>query len=175
MKCRTCGTEIVTNKNATKYCSDICHFWMYASVGEKNECWIWTGPKSNFGHGSFISGYSGHVQAHRISWEIHRGKIPEGLCVCHDCPGGDNPACVNPEHLWLGTKAENSRDRDEKGRHVALYGENANGAKLTEENVSEIRRRAKLGEPCARMDKEFSISPGYAWRIVNRKSWNHVR
>lgn len=95
--------------------------------------------------------------------------------MCHDCPGGDRPDCVNPNHLWLGTRADNNYDRDKKGRHVALRGENANGARLTEDIVKEIRRRAAEGCPCARMDKEFSIAPGYSWRIVQRLTWKHVR
>lgn len=76
-------------------------------------CWEWRGAKSPKGYGRMS--YKGEAQyTHRISYEVHKGPIEEGLCVCHSC---DNPICVNPEHLWTGTHLENIQDRDAKGRH----------------------------------------------------------
>lgn len=76
-------------------------------------CWLWTGAHNEEGYGTFaLDGYK-VLRAHRVSWILHRGPIPNGLCVCHHC---DTPACVNPGHLFLGTKRDNARDRDAKGR-----------------------------------------------------------
>lgn len=94
----------------------LVRFWSF--VDQSPGCWIWTAKCSDTGHGEFsIGGRTGHVYyAHRVSWAIHFGPIPEGLYVLHNCPGGDNPRCVNPAHLYLGTKADNARDAYEKGQ-----------------------------------------------------------
>lgn len=82
----------------------------------KKPCWIWTGSKFKNGYGEMrVNGGEKHG-AHRISWFIHFGKIPAGLYVCHDCPAGDDRACVNPDHLFLGTQKENMQDCSKKGR-----------------------------------------------------------
>ena len=94
-------------------------FW--AKVRKTDTCWIWTASTRNKGYGAFVYVREGrliHGRAHRYAYELHRGRIPDDLCVLHNCPGGDNPACVNPAHLWLGTKAENNADLVAKGRHV---------------------------------------------------------
>lgn len=89
-------------------------FW--SKVNKTESCWLWTGAKQDFGHGVInISIESGNKLTHRLSWEIHNGPIPDGLVVCHNCPGGDNPSCVNPAHLFLGTQADNIHDAIRKG------------------------------------------------------------
>jgi HNH endonuclease len=93
---------------------DIAVFWCYV---EKTEgCWIWKGSKVQAGYGRIVL-QGKTYRAHRISYLFLKGEIPEGLCVCHTC---DNPACVNPEHLWLGTSRENTKDMIIKGRLVRL-------------------------------------------------------
>ncbi len=88
-------------------------FWSRVAKMESG-CWIWQGSKTPKGHGSMW--LNGRTRgAHRISWEIANGPIPAGLLVCHDCPGGDNPSCVNPAHLFLGTEQDNARDAMAKG------------------------------------------------------------
>jgi hypothetical protein len=124
-------------------------------------------------------------RAHRFSWEIHNGTIPEGLCVLHNCPGGDNPACVNPAHLFLGTKAVNNDDMMKKGRYNrtrkavkdgASYprGEDHHNAKLTPEKVSAIRSARAGGESFGSISRRTGIAIGHIFRIVNRKVWAHV-
>lgn len=74
----------------------------------ENGCWEWQGLRNKNNYGQV-----GHTSAHRFSYEFYKSKIPKGICVCHTC---DNPPCVNPNHLWLGTRKDNNDDRDKKGR-----------------------------------------------------------
>lgn len=87
-------------------------FW--EKVQKTDGCWLWLGAKNRKGYGDFYVSRASHQQAHRFSWEHHRGPIPNGKQVCHSC---DEPSCVNPDHLWLGTTQENTADMLRKGRH----------------------------------------------------------
>ena len=89
-------------------------FWN--KVDKSGACWLWT-ASARKGYGHFRVG-ARSKGSHRVSWELERGPIPEGLHVLHNCPGGDNRACVNPDHLWLGTNADNMADKVAKGRHT---------------------------------------------------------
>jgi len=89
------------------------NFWRWVDVKGPDDCWNWTGVKSKFGYGrgTFYSGTK--FYAHRMSWILHNGEVPDGLLVCHKC---DNPTCVNPGHLFLGTAKDNTHDMYEKNR-----------------------------------------------------------
>lgn len=119
-------------------------FWM--KVQKTSSCWLWVASKTSLGYGQIGGGEKMH-KAHRVSWELHNGVIPEGegyhgTCVLHKC---DNRACVNPEHLFFGTIADNVADMDVKGRRtharVGAPGENHGRAKLTTAQVLDIRSR----------------------------------
>lgn len=115
-------------------------FW--AKVQKTNTCWLWTGSVRKCGHGQLQRGRRGMgvVKVHRLSWELHRGPIPEGMCVCHKC---DVPACVNPDHLFLGTKQANIRDMLLKNRQARGVVKIGRGHAVTSEQVRAIRAAPK--------------------------------
>ncbi len=101
-------------------------------------CWLWTGALG----GGAGDGRYGHIRhegktlpAHRVSYELHKGEVPQGICVCHKC---DNPRCVNPEHLFLGTHLDNMRDMYSKGRRVAATGLRSGPGKLSDDQKADI-------------------------------------
>src|SRR6186713_73310 len=105
-----------------------------------NGCIHWTAGRFTQGYGAFqMDGKS--FRAHRVSWEIQNGPIPRGLHLCHRC---DNPICVNPAHLFLGTAADNARDRECKKRGRPFKGEASNTAKLTAADIQVIRNLSGL-------------------------------
>ncbi len=144
-------------------------FWAKAIKTDNDSCWLWIGSLSEDGYGHI--GNDGKVfLAHRMSYELEIGPIPEGMCVCHHC---DTPACVRPDHLFVGTHQDNMRDMKDKLR--AHLGERSGSAKLTDEKVLEIRRRYAVGDISTRkLGKEFGISGGNVRSIVNRHTWRHL-
>lgn len=129
-------------------------FW--AKVDKSSECWVWTAGRQHFGHGKFRpNGSAPHVLAHRFSYELAYGPIPDGLFVLHKC---DNPPCVRPDHLFLGTQDDNMKDKVRKGRQAK--GPENGRSKLTWEQAAEIRRRfpfRKKGEIVA-WSREFGVN-----------------
>lgn len=116
-------------------------FW--PKVHKTENCWLWTGAKNSQGYGNFWDGMN-YIHAHRASWIIKYGDIPSGMCVLHRC---DVPLCINPDHLWIGTKGDNNKDRSAKGRNgdCACPGTKNGRAKLTEADVRAIREKYKTG------------------------------
>jgi hypothetical protein len=131
-------------------------------------CWIWIASTRN-GYGRFRIG-SIKVTASRYSYEIYVGTIPEDFDVLHRC---DNPSCVNPDHLFVGTHDENMQDMINKGRHTQnkRRGEGNAKAKLTEQQVIAIRQDTR--SQCA-IARHYSVGQALIWKIKNRILWRHV-
>jgi len=137
-------------------------------------CWLWTAALDKDGYGKLRVG-DRKLLAHRASWAIHNGPIPEGMCVLHRC---DVKLCVNPAHLFLGTQADNMRDMTIKGRgvqHPAPPGEGHHFAKLTDAKVVEIRTLYAMGGVSQRaLAKRFGVAYSSISDVLSRKHWAHV-
>lgn len=119
-------------------------------------CWEWAGAKDRDGYGVFGHHRNKQVRAHRASYEVHFGSIQDGALVCHSC---DNPSCINPEHLFLGSPLDNTRDMIAKGRRqTPSTGESHPNSKLTAQQVSAIRNRRALGEKLVNLATEFGVT-----------------
>lgn len=146
-------------------------FWAYAVPGNEGECWQWQGPTGARGYGLLI--HNGQrYQAHRFSYELHYGAIPEGLFVCHHC---DNPPCSNPTHLFAGSHSDNMADMVSKNRSRSPIGEQCHTAKLTEGDVREIRARSLSGVGRLELANQFGVSDSAIDHILAGRSWKHVK
>lgn len=152
--------------------ADIARFW--SKVDKSGDCWLWTNSVNRYGYGYFTV-QRVNTYGHRVSYELHFGAIPPGMCICHHC---DNPRCVRPDHLFLGTRADNSADMKAKGRatgaHKPRQGSGHGRAKLTESQVVEIRRLVSAGTPQRYVAMQFGISQTVVWHIHARRTWRHV-
>jgi hypothetical protein len=141
-------------------------FWSRVKI-IKN-CWEWTGSRHRQGYGRV--GYLGNRAAytHRVSYQLVNGKIKKGLNVLHRC---DNPPCVNPDHLFLGTQSDNAYDMFSKNRGNRARGEKNSKARLIDSQV----RRVKYGsEPLASLAREFSVTYQTLHYIRGGKTWKHI-
>lgn len=189
-------------------------FWTKVDrTSSPNDCWFWTGNISTGGYGRISTRRKDIVRpgkksrtilAHRLSWEIANDPIPHGLCVMHDCPGGDKPHCVNPAHLKLGTLADNCRDRHAKGRTAygdrngsrthpesrprgennpsrkyperLARGEKVATSKLTAKQVRHIRQLHANGKyNYLELGQMFGVSNVAISCAVQRKTWRHIK
>lgn len=139
----------------------------FLSKVEKTEnCWIWKSTINSDGYGFFYHGKKVY-RAHRFSYEFfNKIEIPKGMCVCHTC---DIPLCVNPSHLWLGTKAENNRDKALKGRAPKLLGVKNGSTKLSLQDVEDIRK--SIGQDLEHLAKKFNVSVSHIKKILRREYW----
>lgn len=148
-------------------------FWSY--VRKTRTCWLWTGTSRDKRYGCLfmVKPTRRYVAAHRISWELHYGPVADGMEVCHTC---DNGMCVRPDHLFLGTRAENAADMASKGRSPKGTDHGmARKARITDEMVRDIRRRAAAGETQTALGKEYGVSQHYVSRIVRGERRGHVQ
>lgn len=197
--CVRCGREfrMMTRDHARgrQHCSYRCYadgakerrqvtrelrFW--ATVQKGDGCWEWLAYRLPSGYG-LANGPDGRGLAHRIAWQYTNGPIPAGMFICHRC---DNPSCVRPDHLFLGTPADNAADmlakhRESRGvRHSAtltpFIGRGATHYKslLTEQQVVELRRRHADGERFSDLARELAVDSEVVRMAVRRKTWKHV-
>ena len=178
--CPDCGNSKDARANQCHVCQRASYnsrentanrFWSKTLVRPPKECWEWQGYKGTGGYGQ-VSFNGKRTTAHRVAWELSQGSISDGLVVCHHC---DNPACVNPAHLFLGTPADNLGDARQKGRWRAPAGEQQGQAKLTNEQVIAIRRRYGAGDVTQKQLAPFyGITASSVSRIIRREGWKHL-
>lgn len=195
--CLVC-TKAFQGKSRNKYCSTVCYhqstvtplaerFWSY--VLKTDTCWLWQGGLGSRGYGAFSLNSTQQVRAHRLSYELTYGMILPGLLCLHRC---DTPACVRPDHLFLGTSRDNALDMYSKKRsgfhvHPESYasdvrnktnnprGEQHHSTTLTEIQVREIRALYATGTFSQKqIAAMFGIGQATVARIVNRQSWQHI-
>jgi hypothetical protein len=140
-------------------------FWAKVDVRGPDQCWEWTGSVNEHGYGKLAIKSKVGAKAHRLSWEINCGPIPDGACVLHKC---DNPPCVNPSHLFLGTKKDNTHDMRAKGRMVpppTHYGEKHHNSKLSDaERLVVIHSNERV----AALAERYGMAVGTIYQIRKR-------
>lgn len=192
LKCKFCN-DVLTKRSQTKYCSKECfdnnrinpidRFW--SKIKKTNTCWIWIG-EIGFGYGRIKYTYKCKIirfQAHRFSYLMHFGEIPEDMKVCHKC---DNPTCVNPDHLFIGTTKDNVTDRVNKNRSAKgikngshthpermTRGSDHKCSKLKESDIKKIRSLRNTTS-LYKLGRLFSVSTTTIKNIIYMKAWKHV-
>lgn len=154
------------------------HFRLQRHIEINNitDCWEWKGSKRN-GYGRMIigsrkDGTRRSVSAHRVSYELLYGEIPNGMEICHKC---DNPCCVNPSHLFVGTRQDNVDDRERKGRNVVFVGEEQPRSKLTKKTVKDARwERAYKGTTYQALANKYGVSKKTMQNAIKGVTWKCV-
>ena len=158
-----------------KYLTGVLEERFWSRIKYSNSCWGWTGSVNKAGYGCLIikkprTRKTILMLAHRISWFLHHHYDPKEMCVLHHC---DNPPCVNPEHLFLGTQLDNIKDMVKKCREA--HGENCSQAKLTNEDVFAIRDKYSKGNITQHeLGETYGVHRVHVGRIVNQKIWKHI-
>ena len=140
-------------------------FW--EKVDRSGDCWLWTAGKDKDGYG--IINVDGEVRkAHRLVIELQGSDVPSGMCVLHHC---DTPSCVRPDHLYIGTMADNVRDRDSRERRAPPVGEKNGNAKLTADDVAKVRRVYASGFTQQTIADYFGVHQSTISNIVRGRNW----
>jgi len=159
-------------------------FWKY--VNKTATCWLWTGATQAIPYNYGVLNIKGKLhRAHRLAWQFLKGPIPDGYEICHNCPDGDNPLCVNPEHLFVGTHKDNMLDCIAKGRNPAVTdlhmptrarGSRIGTSSMNEEDVAALRQLAKAHPEIKQgtWAKQFKTSQANVSRILLYQAWKHV-
>ena len=198
--CAHCGRGFRTFRSRIReghpnYCSRHCsvaarttpeaiarRFWAKVCKDKVSGCWVWQGKQSDYGHGQFRLAPSQGGQmvvAHRFAYELLIGPIPDDILVLHNCPMGDNPACVNPAHLFLGDHAENMRDMVRKGRSTKgrtrnpadfARGERHHNAKISDRQAQEIRIDRAAGVAVRKLAMRFNVSTVTIYAILKDRN-----
>ena len=151
----------------SKISNDI-RFW--SKTLKTDNCWGWIGTLHGDGRASFWDNNKpGYVTAARFCWELHFGPIPIGMCVLHHC---DNPRCVRPDHLFLGTRDENVKDRQVQNRQA--NGSRNARAKLSETEVIRIRLLYSNGTTAKQIAKHFGLSQNHVYAITGKRYWGNL-
>ncbi len=171
-QCLYCGNS-VPRQSRVQFCTDSCRFWHKVDMRGPTECWLWLGTKPAFGHGQFVCQGS-VVYAHRFAWEQYYGRIPDddNVCILHKC---DVPACVNPAHLFMGTREDNVADMRRKGRGAKppiLRGAANPNAKIDDNIVREIKASPVTPREIA---ARFGITRRAYYKIRSGETWGHVQ
>lgn len=150
-------------------------FWSKVDIKGPDDCWLWLAWRDKRKSGKECYGrfrYKGIMdRAHRVAYELVIGGIPKGLYILHKC---DTPACVNPAHLFVGTQKDNMQDMAAKDRRPSQAGAKHPNARLTEEEVLEIRELGQQGLPPRKLAPLYGVSNNYIYEIIIRKAWAHV-
>lgn len=140
----------------------------YSERITESGCQIWTGALRPNGYG-YLRFQSENISAHRASYTLAKGKIPENMFVCHTC---DNRSCINPDHLFLGSHKDNMSDMTKKERQAK--GIDHGGAKLTEEDVLIIKKRIKAGDTQPEIANDYNVLRAAISKIVTKRTWRHL-
>lgn len=130
-------------------------------------CWEWVASKDRWGYGR-LKIFDKMQGAHRAAYQLYVGEIPDGLCVLHRC---DNPACVRPDHLFLGTHTDNMHDCNDKGRRNRPSGEKHYRTKITARQVLIIRAMRAAGARGVDLARKFGVTPGVVDKIIHYRTW----
>lgn len=147
----------------------IANFW--AKVDQSyhpDGCWVWRGAKTSNGYGAFQMGVGNTVRSHRIAYVLSHGAFDDSLVVCHKC---DNRECVRPEHLFIGTNADNSADMSRKGRTARFFGSKNGGSKLTETVAVAIYQDPRTNREIA---ADYGVTSSLISLIRHRKLWGEA-
>lgn len=144
-------------------------FW--AKVDPTGECWEWMAHRNNHGYGQFTVQKGVFYTAHNVSYALTHGPIPAGMNICHRC---DNPPCVNPDHLFIGTQSDNAHDMFAKGRAIRTRGTDRHNAVLTEDVVRAIRNAGRYRGLIKDLSSEYGVSTTTIRAVRTGKKWRHV-